>query len=618
LTTPIYTTGPQKTDFTLSSEFTAPLSDVVFATGEEAWWRSPLSSLVRGDDLRNAQGQKELTPEALGRLEGITRPVDRRFVTDDPKSYRLTPGTGKEVLSYETYRGAELVPEVFKAAEILSDDEARERIEAAGVKLKIPAEGTTDLALNIRIEAKQKEMRIKEVLSRSPEGLAAGAAKLGVGLAVTMLDPINVASAFIPIVGQARIASMLRQSTSRLKRAGIRARAGAVEGAVGASIVEPIVLGQARREEAEYGLMDSLLNVTFGAVMGGGLHAGIGGIADASGKFRLYNAWERAYDEMGHAEREAELRSSISMLVDDRYVNVEILGNFTPVRLTERKVYVPGEEVEFIAPSVDEAAREINPEVVGRFEDIEAQKADIREQITASEPRRLEISDTVMRSVDEEISEMLDRLDPRKPKQVSAKSRKQITKRLSKLEDEREDFLMKATAEDTLEMAALRRRLVDLDVQQRDIAVEYSQVIKEARARTDSEGSTVAGRSEPSFEVTKAWEVDRNFDMAEEARATMGVKNDRFADVSAADEATIRVREAEARDDDPLTALDDEIAGAREELDTLYERTGLTEDEMAIPGDESMTVRESEELIAEVEESNTAVETFSMCMARRG
>ena len=128
----------------------------------------------------------------------------------------------------------------------------------------------------------------------------------------------------------------------------------------------------------------------------------------------------------------------------------------------------------------------------------------------------------------------------------------------------------------------------------------------------------MAGRSEPSFEVTKAWEVDRNFDMAEEARATMGVKNDRFADVSAADEATIRVREAEARDDDPLTALDDEIAGAREELDTLYERTGLTEDEMAIPGDESMTVRESEELIAEVEESNTAVETFSMCMARRG
>ena len=65
-------------------------------------------------------------------------------------------------------------------------------------------------------------------------------------------------------------------------------------------------------------------------------------------------------------------------------------------------------------------------------------------------------------------------------------------------------------------------------------------------------------------------------------------------------------------------SLDDEIAGAREELDTLYERTGLTEDEMAIPGDESMTVRESEELIAEVEESNTAVETFSMCMARRG
>jgi hypothetical protein len=60
-----------------------------------------------------------------------------------------------------------------------------------------------------------------------------------------------------------------------------RAVRGVVEGSVGATLVEPIVLGQAALEQDEnYNLLDSFLNVTIGGVLGGGLHVGFGKLSD--------------------------------------------------------------------------------------------------------------------------------------------------------------------------------------------------------------------------------------------------------------------------------------------------------------------------------------------------
>ncbi len=51
-----------------------------------------------------------------------------------------------------------------------------------------------------------------------------------------------------------------------------RARAvrGAVEGAVGASVLEPFIYGVAQKVQADYDLYDSFMNVGFGTVLGGG------------------------------------------------------------------------------------------------------------------------------------------------------------------------------------------------------------------------------------------------------------------------------------------------------------------------------------------------------------
>ena len=96
---------------------------------------------------------------------------------------------------------------------------------------------------------------------------------LGVGLVASMLDPINIGSAFVPVVNTARFASL----AARYGKNSARALTGAVEGAVGATLVEPLILTAAAVEQdKDYNLYDSFMNVVFGTALGGGLHV-IGG-----------------------------------------------------------------------------------------------------------------------------------------------------------------------------------------------------------------------------------------------------------------------------------------------------------------------------------------------------
>jgi hypothetical protein len=107
-------------------------------------------------------------------------------------------------------------------------------------------------------------------------------------MATNFLDPINVGSAFIPVVGQTRFASMVARSgknVARLKR-------GFVEGLVGNALVEPIVYGVATSEQADYDKYDAFFNVAVGGVIGSTLHASFGKIGDViaekTGKPNIY------------------------------------------------------------------------------------------------------------------------------------------------------------------------------------------------------------------------------------------------------------------------------------------------------------------------------------------
>jgi hypothetical protein len=166
-------------------------------------------------------------------------------------------------------------PEVSK----ISAESARERVAGAGLSLKVPDEGISQGALDILIQRQREQLARQQVIARSPSGRLG--TQVAAGLAASLLDPLNIASAFVPVVGEARYAALLEGAATPLARFGVRAGVGTVEGAVGAAIIEPLPLLAARQDQTDYSLTDSLANIAMGGVLGGGLHSVGGAVSDA-------------------------------------------------------------------------------------------------------------------------------------------------------------------------------------------------------------------------------------------------------------------------------------------------------------------------------------------------
>lgn len=140
--------------------------------------------------------------------------------------------------------------------------------------------------VDIMVDQKKEERERQSILQRGPQGswnpfsggFYVGAAKLAVGIGGSFLDPINIGASFIPVFGQARFAKLVAQPSMTLPRA--RAIRGAVEGSFGAAVVEPIVYTSAKQIQADYGIVDSFINIGFGTILGTGLHVGAGKLKD--------------------------------------------------------------------------------------------------------------------------------------------------------------------------------------------------------------------------------------------------------------------------------------------------------------------------------------------------
>lgn len=120
---------------------------------------------------------------------------------------------------------------------------------------------------------KRAEMIRQSIISKGPSGLLPGVAKFGAGLAAMAVDPLEVASMFIPVVGLGgRTAAV-----ARFGKVGGRVIVGATEGFVGSALTEPIYFGLSRQQQLDYTMADALLNVGLGTIFGGGIGA-IGGV----------------------------------------------------------------------------------------------------------------------------------------------------------------------------------------------------------------------------------------------------------------------------------------------------------------------------------------------------
>lgn len=163
-----------------------------------------------------------------------------------------------------------------------SKDEAAAKAKEQGVVVNnLPDDGINEPALNLLIERQYKKKARRETVDASAGGFVAGTAEFLGGAAGSMVDPLNIATSFIPVVGQARYATWLAKAQGPLGRAGIRAGVGAAEGFVGSALMEPANYALSQELGDDYTMANSLANVGFGTVIGGGLHVLTGALGDA-------------------------------------------------------------------------------------------------------------------------------------------------------------------------------------------------------------------------------------------------------------------------------------------------------------------------------------------------
>jgi hypothetical protein len=286
---------------------------------EEVWARGLAGMPTSYGDLFKAAGEEGLVRNPVPSLYRVVQ-RDSYFphlVTD--------PMTGQEAWSGEVWEPA------ARPSRILSSEEAENRYGIPGELSFIGMGQVPELLAQELVELKRDEIARRDIMRRGPGGIGGFATQAAAGLLASLADPANIASSFIPIVSQARYLQALRNAAGAGGRFITRAGLGAAEGVAGAAVVEPVIYGAARQERADYGAVDSLVNLAFGGFLGGGLHSAGGAVGDRLG----ISAWARDTASEDRARtavqlnrieqdgRERATRSSVADLATGRRVNVE-------------------------------------------------------------------------------------------------------------------------------------------------------------------------------------------------------------------------------------------------------------------------------------------------------
>jgi hypothetical protein len=193
-----------------------------------------------------------------------------------------------------------------KGETMLSAEEASTQGRELGLRFDQPiAQGAYDVLAGERQRESAAEATFKRARLENGYGTLHWLLGGGAEFLTQAVDPLNVASAFVPVVGEARYASL----AARLGKFPAALVKGAAEGAVGQALLEPITALERRQMGDDYTLMDTLINLGFGGGLGVALHGAAYG-AGAGFRF-IRNRYETPPAERGaaHALPPADLSS---------------------------------------------------------------------------------------------------------------------------------------------------------------------------------------------------------------------------------------------------------------------------------------------------------------------
>jgi len=269
---PIFTELNREIPGRVLEDFPSSLNQSLEARFQRSFSLAPTSSALRLAELETAKGGRE-RERIFGFIGAALFPITSQF------------GVGALSNFFFGKRIARATEPDREPADFITPGEANEIGKPLGLNFK---RIITRDAFDIIVNRKRLELARQSLIDRAPGGLVPGTLGFGADLFAQAVDPLNVASAFIPVagpavaglqraIGPARFAIMaakVGKGRSRLFR-------GSLEGFVGNVAIEPIVALNASREQADYTMLDSLLNIGFGTILGGGLHTVGGRIGDS-------------------------------------------------------------------------------------------------------------------------------------------------------------------------------------------------------------------------------------------------------------------------------------------------------------------------------------------------
>ena len=571
----LYTGGGQTRRGASIFDFEAPLSEAVGVSAREAWLFNPLSSLKR---------TRELTEAQFGTLEDTD---------DDDDFFSVTPNT-------------EFLERTAPATETLSKDTAQKRIRELGLTLEIPEDGIPEGALNILVERKQAELARQLIRQRSPKGAGPELLKLGTALAVSVADPFNIVASVVPVVGPARYANMVKRATGTLGRAGVRARVGAIEGAVGNALIEPVVYRAANQEQADYTLADSLLAVAFGSVFGAGLHMGGGAIRDAISRGRPWRTAQPVGDtptrvnSWSPKERAEISRVALAQVLAGKPVDIEptvalrdAIADFEPASVTDARARI----IEKIRTEVQnslETPGKIDMSAAGK-KALESERINLKVKLNSAEKR---ISKAA------QVSQKADGKNARRARQAA---KQQITTENDKIKtrlNEIEEILTRSegAAKAKADLKTLKSGRVPEKYEER-VALDTLNLIDSTRRNRLSEA--VRGAVEkPNAYIIRAWDRVR-----ESASRRSGDRPSATVDPAAAERIRTQV--------DENARVSQDVAAAKEELDAELESLQELADILEVD-DVTARLSDFDESIKLAESNKKALRAMAVCSFQKG
>lgn len=480
--------------------------------------------------------------------------------------------------------------ERFNPGKYLSEDEWKKSEHyRPGLSFK---DGVGENVARLLAERKDNENQRRFVMNSGPQGFASKAGTFGLQIMSAMLDPINVASAFVPVVREmrfARMASQIGVTPARIVRGGI-------EGAVGAAIVEPIVYAAASAEQADYDFADSLMAVGFGAVFGATLHGVFGKIGDIM----------RRYPEQ---TAEAAMRAANAAILQGKRVDVTPIYRMSEI--PEGRFRTDAEiEVDALrgkGPTVSRTETQLSSdlaEVQARIEQQQARvgkmdsarrKADEQKKLDALKQEQAEIESRIgeIRTKADEVKRIEDEIRKEKAKRpASQKGQEAQARKIADLERRAEQLKrdIQPQARDQVR-AGIRQALDEMEAAQR----QGDQQAAGERAR-EVEDMIAGERGFPRYKSDE--EAVRDAQKQARPESDMTYSREDILDL----EAMSRRLDDHKTVDRDLEDIDAEILAARE--------TGIVDPESVKAYDEA------DQAIRDIEKTRGVVRAIATCAIR--